>query len=195
MKAFGIGVFFVFIVCQGFSGSPDQFSRGPDLFTENQRLTNFHVDPTCSPTRALMTGRYSTRVGVWLMYMGRYHPRADETTMADLFSQNGYRTAVFGKWHLGDNYPFRPQDRGFEESLIHGGGVIGETPDYWANDYYDDTYLRNGQPEKCGGYCTDVWFDEAIQFIEANPDEKFFVYLPTNAPHGPLNVPRVLFER
>ena len=83
---------------------------------------------------ALMTGRYSTRVGVWLTYGGRHHLRADEVTMADVFSAAGYRTAVFGKWHLGDNYPFRPQDRGFHESFIHGGGVVGEAPDWGA--YY-----------------------------------------------------------
>ncbi len=160
------------------------------LHAESARLTNFHVDPTCSPTRAaLMTGRYSTRVGVWLTYGGRNHLRRDEVTMADVFKHNGYRTGIFGKWHLGDNYPFRPNDRGFDESLVHGGGVVGETPDFWGNDYYDDTYLRNGHPEKVEGYCTDVWFDGAAEFIEKNQDDRFFVYLATNAPHGPYHVP------
>ena len=160
------------------------------LHAESVRLTNFHVDPTCSPSRAaLMTGRYSTRVGVWLTYGGRNHLRKDEVTMADVFRNSGYKTAMFGKWHLGDNYPFRPQDRGFDESLIHGGGVIGETPDYWNNDYYDDTYLRNGEAETVQGYCTDVWFDEAGKWIEKNKDEPFFLYLATNAPHGPFHVP------
>lgn len=160
------------------------------LHRESIRLTNFHVDPTCSPTRAaLMTGRYSTRVGVWLTYMGRHHLRRDETTIADVFQENGYQTAIFGKWHLGDNYPFRPNDRGFDESLIHGGGVVGEAPDFWGNDYYDDAYLRNGKLDQVNGYCTDIWFDEAIKFADLNRDEPFFVYLPTNAPHGPLNVP------
>ena len=172
-------------------GNP--FLRTPNLDAlhgESVRLTDFHVDPTCSPTRAaLMTGRYSTRVGVWLTYGGRNHLRKDEVTLADAFRHNGYDTGMFGKWHLGDNYPFRPQDRGFEESLIHGGGVVGETPDFWGNDYYDDTYLRNGELEKVEGYCTDVWFDEAAKFIEKKRDNPFFVYLATNAPHGPLNTP------
>ncbi len=160
------------------------------LYTDGVRLTDFHVDPTCAPTRAaLMTGRYSARTGVWLTYGSRHHLRRDEVTMADVFQQHGYRTAIFGKWHLGDNYPFRPTDRGFDESLIHGGGVIGETPDYWDNNYYDDTYFRNNRPEKVKGYCTDVWFDETIRFMEANRDRPFFVYLSTNAPHGPLHVP------
>ncbi len=160
------------------------------LYRDSVRLTDFHVDPTCSPTRAaLMTGRYSSRVGVWLTYGGRHHLRADEVTMADVFSAAGYRTAIFGKWHLGDNYPFRPKDRGFHESLIHGGGVVGEAPDWWGNDYYDDTYFRNGRPETSEGYCTDVWFNETVRFIEENRDRPFFVYLPTNAPHGPHHVP------
>jgi arylsulfatase A-like enzyme len=170
-------------------GNPYLETPGIDaLHAESVRLTNFHVDPTCSPTRAaLNTGRYSSRVGVWLTYGGRNHLRKDEVTLADVFKNNGYKTAMFGKWHLGDNYPFRPQDRGFDESLIHGGGVVGETPDYWNNDYYDDSYFHNGVPEKMEGYCTDVWFREAGNWIEKNKDEPFFTYIATNAPHGPLH--------
>ena len=161
------------------------------LYQESIRLTDFHVDPMCTPTRAaLMTGRYSTRVGAWLTYGSRNHLRRDEVTMADVFRRNGYTTAIFGKWHLGDSYPFRPGDRGFDESFVHGGGVIGEAPDYWGNDYYDDTYFRNGGPERAKGYCTDVWFDEAIQFVENKRRQPFFLYIPTNAPHGPRHVPK-----
>ncbi|TWT81416.1 Arylsulfatase [Planctomycetes bacterium CA13] len=161
------------------------------LYRESVRLTDFHVDPTCAPTRAaLMTGRYSARTGVWLTYGSRHHLRRDEVTMADVFKRSGYKTAIFGKWHLGDNYPFRPTDRGFDESLIHGGGVVGETPDYWDNNYYDDFYFRNGSPEQVKGYCTDVWFNETIQFVEENRERPFFVYLSTNAPHTPLYVPQ-----
>jgi len=162
------------------------------LYQESVSFNDFHVDPTCAPTRAaLMTGRYSARVGTWMTYMGRHHLAKEETTMADVFQENGYETAIFGKWHLGDNYPFRPMDRGFKESLIHGGGVVGETPDYWGNDYYDDTYFRNGSPEKVKGYATDVWFNETKKFISkaAKNKQPFFVYLPLNAPHGPLHVP------
>ncbi|MEM7396011.1 MAG: sulfatase-like hydrolase/transferase [Verrucomicrobiota bacterium] len=160
------------------------------LHQESVRLTDFHVDPTCSPTRAaLMTGRYAQRVGVWLTFLGRHRIRADEPTMADVFSAGGYRTAIFGKWHLGDNFPFRPQDRGFDETLIHGGGVVSEAPDYWDNDYYDDVYFRNGKPDAVRGYCTDVWFDEAMRFISRHRSRPFFIYLAANAPHGPLHVP------
>lgn len=152
-------------------------------------FTNFHVDPTCAETRsALMTGRYASRTGVWHTIMGRSLLRRDEVTMADVFRGSGYRTGVFGKWHLGDNYPFRPQDRGFDEVLVHGGGGVTQTPDFWGNDYFDDTYFHNGKPEKQTGYCTDVFFRAATQFIEASKDRPFFCYIPTNAAHGPFFV-------
>ncbi|MFQ6039532.1 MAG: arylsulfatase [Candidatus Poribacteria bacterium] len=160
-----------------------------NLYNESVRLTNFHVGPTCAPTRAgLMTGRYCNCTGVWHTIMGRSLLRENEVTMGDVFRANGYRTGIFGKWHLGDNYPFRPHDRGFDVALVHGGGGVSQTPDYWGNDYFDDTYLRNGKPEAFSGYCTDVWFDEAMKFIEENRGRPFFCYLPTNAPHGPYNV-------
>jgi len=160
-----------------------------ELYAQSIRLTDFHVDPTCSPTRsALMTGHYSSRTGVWHTIMGRSLLGRDQVTIGDVFSASGYRTAIFGKWHLGDNYPYRPQDRGFQEVLIHGGGGVGQGPDYWGNDYFDDTYFHNGTAKKFEGYCTDIWFDGALKFIEANKNRPFFCYVPTNAPHGPYNV-------
>ena len=159
------------------------------LHEQSVRLTDYHVDPTCSPTRsALMTGRYSTRTGVWHTIMGRSIMETKEVTVAEVFRAGGYRTAMFGKWHLGDNYPCRPQDQGFELAFYHGGGGVGQTPDVFGNKYFDDTYFRNGIKEKAEGYCTDVWFREATKFIKANKDEPFFVYLSTNAPHGPFLV-------
>ncbi|MBP7050518.1 MAG: arylsulfatase [Phycisphaerae bacterium] len=160
------------------------------LRRQSARLTDFHASPTCAPTRAsLMTGRYCNRTGVWHTIMGRSLLRRDEVTMADIFAARDYRTGIFGKWHLGDNFPFRPHDRGFHEVLVHGGGGVGQTPDFWGNDYFDDTYWHNGVPEKHSGYCTDVWFDAAMRFVEANRDRPFFVYLAPNAPHSPYNVP------
>jgi arylsulfatase A-like enzyme len=159
------------------------------LHAESVRLTNFHVDPTCSPTRsALMTGRYSGRVGVWHTIMGRSLLPAKEVTMAEVFADAGYATGIFGKWHLGDNRPMRAQDQGFTTTFVHGGGGVGQMPDVWGNDYFDDTYLRNGVPEAQNGYCTDVWFDGALRFIEQNRNQPFFCYIPTNAPHGPYRV-------
>ena len=159
------------------------------LYSESVRLTDYHVDPTCSPTRsALLTGRYSTRTGVWHTIMGRSVMHRDEKTLGDVFNEAGYHTGCFGKWHLGENYPYRPQDRGFQEVVIHGGGGIGQTPDFWGNDYFDDTYWHNGELEKQSGYCTDVFFDHALNFIKDNKSKPFFVYLPTNAAHGPFLV-------
>ncbi|RME43204.1 MAG: N-acetylgalactosamine-4-sulfatase [Chloroflexi bacterium] len=159
------------------------------LCAESVCLSDFHVDPMCSPSRAaLLTGRYSARTGVWSTLNGRYIMRRDEVTMAEIFAAAGYRTGMFGKWHLGDQYPYRPQDRGFQKVLTFGGGVVGEIPDYWDNDYFNAVYLRNGQPEPYEGYCTDVWFNEALSFIEESRDTPFLCYIATNAPHDPFNV-------
>ena len=160
-----------------------------ELYTQSVRLTNFHSGTTCSPTRAgLMTGRNCNRTGVWHTIAGRSQLDVNEMTMADVFTHNGYQTGMFGKWHLGDSYPFRPHDRGFQDAFYHGGGGVWQGPDYWDNDYFDDSYFRNGIPEKVTGYCTDVWFDEAMEFIENNKDKPFFTYIATNAPHGPFHV-------
>ncbi len=174
----------------GSLGSP--YVKTPNLdkfYNESVRFTDFHVDPSCSPTRsALLTGNYSARAGVWHTIGGRSLLKEGMVSMADVFSDNGYKTAVFGKWHLGENYPFRPNDRGFQEAVVHGGGGIGQSPDFWGNDYYDDTYKHNGEFQKYDGYCNTVWFTEAIDYIEKNKDEPFFCYIPTNLPHAPLNV-------
>jgi arylsulfatase A-like enzyme len=159
------------------------------LHQESVRLRNFHVDPCCSPSRAsLLTGQYSARSGVWHTIGGRSLLREDKLTMADIFRSNGYKTAVFGKWHLGDNYPFRPQDCGFDETVVHLQGAVGNRWDYWGNDYYDDTYYRNGVPEKFKGYCNTVWFEEALKFIQNNQQNPFFCFVSTNIPHAPLIV-------
>jgi len=162
----------------------DQLARDSVYFT------NFHVDPTCSPTRAaLMTGMHSMRAGVWHTIMGRSLLPTEHVTLAEYLQENGYETAIFGKWHLGDNYPFRPQDQGFGEVLIHGGGGVGQTPDVWGNTQFDDTYFRNGALEAFEGYATDIWFDVAAEFILENRDKPFFIYLALNAPHKPWRVP------
>ncbi|QGY42539.1 sulfatase-like hydrolase/transferase [Maribellus comscasis] len=165
------------------------------FYNESVHLSNFHVSPTCAPTRsALMTGRYTDRLNCFHTIAGRSQLFKDETTIAQVFAQNGYKTAMFGKWHLGDNYPFRPEDRGFQEVVRIGGGGITQGPDYWGNDYFDDTYWHNSVPEQYKGYCTDVFFSNALNFIEKHKDESFFVYLATNAPHGPLFVPEKYYN-
>lgn len=159
------------------------------MYDNSIRLEDYHTDPMCAPTRAsILTGQYSMRVGVWSTLNGRYYLNKDSKTMANYFKDAGYKTSLFGKWHMGDNYPYRPCDRGFDEVVSFGGGVVGEIPDYWDNDYFDDSYVKNGELKKFEGYCTDVWFDETLQFIEENQKKPFFCYLPTNAPHDPYNV-------
>ncbi len=153
------------------------------------RFTNYHVGTTCAPTRSgLLTGHYCNSAGVWHTIGGRSLLREDEWTLAEALRQVGYRTGHFGKWHLGDNAPYRPHERGFEETVYHAGGAIGNTGDSWGNDYFDDTYFDNGVPERFEGYCTDVFFSQAMRFIEEHSSQPFFCYIATNAPHGPLNV-------
>ena len=173
-----------------FHGNPIlQTPHLDQLASESIRFTNFHVSSFCTPTRAaLMTGHYPARTGAYRTSSGRTLMHPDEQTIADLFSANQYITGMFGKWHLGDNAPHRPQDRGFQNVLWHRCGGVGQASDYWGNDNFDDTYERNGKFEKFTGYCTDVWFSEAIKFVETNRDKPFFLYLATNAPHGPYRV-------
>ncbi|MGB7343877.1 MAG: sulfatase-like hydrolase/transferase [Pirellulaceae bacterium] len=164
------------------------------LHLESVRFTDFHVSPYCTPTRsALMTGRYPARTGAYRTSSGRTALHEREKTMGDLFTRNGYATGIFGKWHLGDCAPSRPMDKGFERSVWHRCGGLTQISDYWTNDYFDDTYLVGDRQTKFEGYCTDVWFDEAMKFMtsvatDAGGSKPFFVYLPTNAPHGPLLV-------
>ncbi|MFH5833777.1 arylsulfatase [Halalkalibaculum sp. DA384] len=166
-----------------------------NLFEESVRVTNFHVSPTCTPTRgALMTGRYSNRVGTWHTIAGRSLLYEDEKTLAQIFAQNGYATGMFGKWHLGDNYPFRPLDRGFQQAVRHGGGGVTQGPDYWGNNYFDDTYWKNGEPRTYDGYVTDIFFDESMAFIEEHQERPFFAYIATNAPHSPFHVPEEYYN-
>ena len=159
------------------------------LHAESVRFTDFHVDPLCAPTRAaLLTGRYAYRAGVTAAFGGRSILRRGETTLADIFRANGYRSGLFGKWHLGDNYPYRPNERGFDEAVVCWSGGATQAADAWGNDYFDDTYSRNNVPEKFEGYCTDVFFREGLAFVERNRDNPFFLFLPLNAPHAPYFV-------
>jgi len=160
------------------------------FFRQGIELTRFYVSPVCAPTRSsLLTGRYHYRTGVIHTSRGGAKMHGDEVTVAELFRSAGYRTAVFGKWHLGDNYPMRPQDQGFDVSLVHKSGGIGQTPDK-PNSYFNSLLWRNGRRVQAHGYCTDVFFDAALRFIRDchAKGQPFFVYLATNAPHTPLEV-------
>ena len=174
----------------GCMGNP--WLKTPEIdkfYSKSVRMTDFHVSPLCTPTRsAIITGRYPINNGAWATFKGRDALTEGTLSIANIFKQNGYKTAMFGKWHLGDNYPNRPTDRGFDVAIQHLAGGVGELSDYWGNSYFNDVYYVNNQPKPFKGYCTDVWFDETIKFINQNKDKPFFVYLPTNAPHDPLIV-------
>ncbi len=163
------------------------------LVSQSVSLSNYHVAPTCSPSRSsLLTGHWTNRTGVWHTINGRSMLRANEITLGELFRNAGYETGMFGKWHLGDNYPYRPEDRGFSEVYRHGGGGVGQTPDVWDNSYFDGAYFHNQKIEKAKGFCTDVFFSKANSFITQCVEEQkpFLAYISTNAPHGPLHCPQ-----
>ncbi|MGB6219949.1 arylsulfatase [Haloferula sp.] len=167
------------------------------LHSESVALDDYHVAPTCSPTRCgLLTGHWTNRTGVWHTVNGRSMLRENEITIATLLKNNGYTTGLFGKWHLGDNYPYRPEDRGFDEVFRHGGGGVGQTPDLWNNNYFGGSYFHNGKIVDAEGFCTDVFFDQGIDFIRKSAEAKkpFFAYISTNAPHGPLHCPPKYME-
>ncbi|ANW96109.1 arylsulfatase [Wenyingzhuangia fucanilytica] len=176
----------------GCTGNP--YIKTPNIdkfYKESIRFTNYHVSTTCAPSRgALMSGRHTNRVNTFHTITGRSLLFEDEVLLPQVFAKNGYTNGMFGKWHLGDNYPYRPEDRGFHEVVRIGGGGITQGPDYWWNDGFDDTYWHNGKMQKYKGYCTDVFFSEALEFIEQNKDNPFFCYISTNAPHKPWNVPK-----
>ncbi|MBL4700945.1 MAG: arylsulfatase [Phycisphaeraceae bacterium] len=159
------------------------------LYSQSLRFTDFHVGPTCAPTRSgLFTGHHANSTGVWHTVGGRSLLRGNETTLANVFKDNGYQTGLFGKWHLGDNYPYRPQDRGFETTVCHGGGGISQVADHWGNDYFDDTYSVNGVPTAFEGCCTDVFFGLASDYIREHQQDPFLCVITCNAPHDPYNV-------
>ncbi|MEM9143233.1 MAG: arylsulfatase [Bacteroidota bacterium] len=185
----------------GVTGNPHVQTPTLDaLAKESVRFNNFYVSPVCAPTRAsLMTGRYSLRTGVRDTYNGGAQMAGNEFTIAELLKQAHYKTGIFGKWHLGDTYPSRPQDQGFDESVIHlsgGMGQVGDFTTYFQGDrsYFDPVLWHNGKQESYQGYCSDIFTDQAIGFIEDNKSGPFFCYLSFNAPHTPLQVPDKYYD-
>lgn len=170
------------------------------LAKSSAKMTNFYVSPVCAPTRAsLMTGRYNYRTRAVDTFLGRAMMDPQEITIAEIMKSVGYATAIFGKWHLGDNYPMRPQEQGFDEVLIHKGGGIGQESDPTGGEgkYTDPILFHNGQQVKEKGYCTDIYFNKAIDWIKQTTEKEknFFLYLSTNAPHSPVgDVPEELYN-
>lgn len=182
----------------GCHGNPQIHTPRLDaLATESLELERFHVCPVCSPTRAtLLTGRYNYRTGVVDTFMGRSLMQPGEITLAEILRDAGYRTGIFGKWHLGDNFPLRATDQGFQDALTLKGGGIGQPSDPPGGDHYQDpTLYRNGVARKTKGYVTDLLTDGAMEFIEANRSRPFFAWVSYNAPHTPLETPEGYLDR
>ncbi|WKN43512.1 arylsulfatase [Tunicatimonas pelagia] len=185
----------------GFTGNPHIKTPVLDqLAEESTRLTNFYVSPVCAPTRSsLMTGRYSLRTGVHDTYNGGATMATSEVTIAEMLKNVNYRTGIFGKWHLGDNYPSRPNDQGFDESVIHLSGGMGQVGDFTTHfqkdsSYFDPVLWHNGKQQAYDGYCSDIFAEQAIEFIKQNQSSPFFCYLSFNAPHTPLQVPDKYYQ-
>ena len=172
-----------------FQGNPNLKTPNLDaLAASGVRFTDFIASPTCSPTRAaLMTGRHEFRSSVTHTIEGRNLLRAGVPIMADAFKKAGYRTGIFGKWHLGESSVFHPNDRGFDHSLLIGGGGVGQTPDYWGSTMFDPYLQENGEWKPFKGYMTDVFVSEAQRWIEKDK-KPWFCYIPLNAPHGPHQI-------
>lgn len=186
----------------GFTGNPVIETPHLDaLAKESVWLKQFYVSPVCAPTRAsMMTGRYNYRTRVVDTYIGRAMMDPDEITVAEILKEAGYATGIFGKWHLGDNYPTRPMDQGFDVSVVHRGGGIGQPSDplQAQGKYTDPILMANGVEKQFTGYCSNVYFDQAIKFLRESKDagKPFFIYLPDNCPHGPWHdVPEAWYEK
>ena len=188
----------------GFTGNPILKTPQIDSFAKDSvRFTNFHVSPTCAPTRAaLMTGRHEFCSGVTHTIFERERLSLKATTIAQVLKSAGYTTGIFGKWHLGDEDAYQPNRRGFDEVFIHGAGGIGQSypgscGDAPGNTYFDPAIRHNGKFEKTKGYCTDVFFEQALSWMDAKrrANSPFFAYITPNAPHAPLQCPEAYSKR
>lgn len=183
-------------------GNPDFKTPNIDsLYEQSSRFTDFHVSPTCAPTRsAIMSGRHEFKNGVTHTLIERERMALSTYTLAEALRRAGYGTGIFGKWHLGDEAEYQPQKRGFSEVFIHGAGGIGQAygcscadfPPNQKNRYFDTVVNHNGKLVRTSGFCTDVFFRQALGWIkqQKDSDAPFFAYITPNAPHGPMIAPR-----
>ena len=183
-----------------FSCMGNEVVKTPNIdafYQKSTRFTEYHVSPTCAPTRAaIMSGRHEFRVGVTHTILERERMALDVYTLPQALQSAGYKTGLFGKWHLGDGDEYLPQNRGFNEVLMHGAGGIGQVglgdfPPNADNLYFDNVLLHNETIVKTKGFCTDVFFNAALAWTKKQIDSKqpYFTYISLNAPHAPLIAP------
>ena len=152
------------------------------LAKNGARFQHFYVSPVCSPTRAeFLTGRHHVRCGVYSTSEGGERVNSDEMMIGEVFKKAGYRTGAFGKWHSGMQYPYHPNARGFDE-------FYGFCSGHWGN-YFSPMLEHNGQLVQGDGFIIDDLTNRVIEFIEGEHASPFFVYLPYNTPHSPMQVP------
>jgi arylsulfatase len=184
-------------------GNPIMRTPSVDAFKKESLLfTQFHVSPTCAPTRsALLSGRHEFKNGVTHTIFERERMSLKTYTLPQMLKSVGYTSGIFGKWHLGDEEAYRPESRGFDEVFIHGGGGIGQTypgtcGDAPGNTNINPTLLHNGKFERTTGYCTDLFFAQALKWMDAKRGTKqpFFAYIPLNAAHGPHVIPEEYYK-
>ena len=186
------------------NGSPDVSTPNMDMLkSQSISLEDFQVSPTCAPTRsAIMSGRYPFKNGITHTILERERMALGLTTLPQVLKRGGYTSGIFGKWHLGDEKEYQPESRGFDEVFIHGAGGIGQAyagscADVPDNGYFDPVIKHNGTFVKTEGFCTDVFFTQALSWIKekTTKEEPFFAYIPTNAPHGPFIAPEQYKEK
>lgn len=178
------------------------------LYGMSTRFTEFHVSPTCAPTRAaLLSGRHEFKNGVTHTIKERELMALSTTTFVDVLAKNGYETGIFGKWHLGDEDAYQPYNRGFTEVFIHGAGGIGQAypgscADFPPNQepegrYFDNAILHNDTIVNTKGFCTDVFFQAALGWIKSQHEagQPYFAFITPNAPHGPMIAPEKYKKR
>lgn len=155
---------------------------------EGASFENFYVQPVCSPTRAeFLTGRYHKRGGVYSTSSGGERLDLDEKTIGRIFKDAGYKTAVYGKWHNGTQYPYHPNGRGFDDFYGFASG-------HWGN-YFDPILEHNGKVVKGDGYFANDITDHSIDFIKENRNSPFFLFLAFNTPHAPMQVPDKWYKK
>ena len=167
------------------------------LHGQSIRFERFLVSPTCSPTRAaLMSGRHPMKNGITHTILERERMALSTVTLPQVLAKAGYASGIFGKWHLGDEEPYQPHKRGFDEAFIHGAGGIGQKfncscADVPGNKYFNPVIRHNGSFVKTNGYCTDLFFTAGMGWIQEMKAKRkpFFAYISTNAPHGPFIAP------
>lgn len=168
-------------------GNPIMQTPAVDAFKKQSLVfTQFHVSPTCSPTRsALMSGRHEFKNGVTHTIFERERMSLNTFTLPQMLKTKGYATGIFGKWHLGDEESYRPESRGFHEVYIHGGGGIGQTypgscGDAPGNSNIDPALSHDCEWIKTKGYCTDLFFAQATKWINSKRSAgiPFFTYIP-----------------